>query len=484
MADISTNSLGRTQQAGQGTAFIYEPMSKTKPLDKLYNSILQEKARKDKMKVEQDKLKQKSGEDLRDMILTANSKIRMQDMVLAQKYIDEIMTYANNNADWDNPNSSSFIEISKMLSNLGTFANASQSYKEIEMKNLANMKDFDVEDAERWSNNPLKADILTIQDEIAKGNPLYNLTIAPKMYTPEEVFKKTGFTQSIQNSAKMYKTVLYNAKTVEEQNAILDQLGYDAVISGVQNLKNMQNEGRLSSKLTDDDLLEISINHVTPLIQTTLYDPTKTNQLNLNWAKLNETIRKNNRDFAFKKDKFSWEQKQAEKDITEFRVDKIFEDAGKGGHNSLETIKSVLEDGEKFEVISGADLMKNNKKGFLGLGGKSEARTHFPDGTPINEKTNYFAYTTKEGKTIYGDASNPEIVMKYASNVLGKRIETFISKDKTGAGLNYAPDNTQPNTVVGKQYQTKAGTTEKSGSSTTTTNNKKNKLTKSGLPIF
>ena len=46
---------------------------------------------------------------------------------------------------------------------------------------------------------------------------------------------------------------------------------------------------------------------------------TKTNQLNLNWAKLNETIRKNNRDFAFKKDKFSWEQKQAEKDITEFR---------------------------------------------------------------------------------------------------------------------------------------------------------------------
>ena len=75
--------------------------------------------------------------------------------------------------------------------------------------------------------------------------------------------------------------------------------------------------------------------------------------------------------------------------------------------------------------------------------------------------------------------------MKYASNVLGKRIETFISKDLTGAGLNYAPDNTQPNTVVGKQYQTKAGTTEKSGSSTTTTtNNKKNKLTKSGLPIF
>ena len=69
---------------------------KTKPLDKLYNSILQEKARKDKMKVEQDKLKQKSGEDLRDTILTANSKIRMQDMVLAQKYIDEIMTYANN----------------------------------------------------------------------------------------------------------------------------------------------------------------------------------------------------------------------------------------------------------------------------------------------------------------------------------------------------------------------------------------------------
>ena len=64
MADISTNSLGRTQQAGQGTAFIYEPMSNTKPLDKLYNSILQEKARKDKMKVEQDKLKQKSGEDL------------------------------------------------------------------------------------------------------------------------------------------------------------------------------------------------------------------------------------------------------------------------------------------------------------------------------------------------------------------------------------------------------------------------------------
>ena len=34
MADISTNPLGRTQQAGQGTAFIYEPMSKTKPLNK------------------------------------------------------------------------------------------------------------------------------------------------------------------------------------------------------------------------------------------------------------------------------------------------------------------------------------------------------------------------------------------------------------------------------------------------------------------
>ena len=47
MADISTNPLGRTQQAGQGTAFIYEPMSNTKP----YRDW--EKARKDKMKVEQ-----------------------------------------------------------------------------------------------------------------------------------------------------------------------------------------------------------------------------------------------------------------------------------------------------------------------------------------------------------------------------------------------------------------------------------------------
>ena len=41
MADISTNSLGRTQQAGQGTAFIYEPMSNTKPLDAQIKSLRQ-----------------------------------------------------------------------------------------------------------------------------------------------------------------------------------------------------------------------------------------------------------------------------------------------------------------------------------------------------------------------------------------------------------------------------------------------------------
>lgn len=462
MAGISTNPLGRTQQAGQGTAFIYEPMSRVNPLDRLYNNVLQEKARKDKLKIEQDKLNQKAGEDLRKNILDVNSKIRMQDMGLAQKYISEIMDFANNNSDWSNPNSSSFIEMSKMLSNLGTFSNASQSYKEMEMKNLANMKDFDVEDAERWSNNPLKSDILTIQNEVAKGNPLYNLTINPKMYTPEEVFKKTGFTQSVLSGAKMYKTLLYNAKSVEEQNAILDQLGYDATISGLQNLKNMQNEGRLSSKLTDDELLEMSINHVTPLIQTTIYDPTKDKQLQLGWARLAETIRKNNMEFNFK-------QQQAQKENTEFRVDKIFEDAGNGGHNSLETIKSVLEDGEKFEVLSGADLMKHKTGGFLGFGGKNETRTQFPDGTPINQNTNYFAYTTKEGKTIYGDASNPEIIAKFASNIVGKKIEAKMSADKTGAGYNYASDNTQPKIVVGKTYTVGAGTTTKTSNSTTTT---------------
>lgn len=475
MAGISSNSLGRTQQAGQGTAFIYEPLSKTNPLDKLYNSILLEKARKDKLKIEQDKLNQKTGEDLRKNILDVNSKIRMQDMGLAQKYISEIMDFANNNSDWSNPNSSSFIEMSKMLSNLGTFSNASQSYKEMEMKNLANMKDFDVEDAERWSNNPLKADILTIQSEIAKGNPLYNLTINPKMYTPEEVFKKTGFTQSVLSGAKMYKTLLYNAKTAEEQNTILDQLGYDAAISGLQNLKNMQNEGRLSSKLTDDELLEISINHVTPLIQTTLYDPTKDNALSLGWAKLAETIRNNNRNFNFK-------QQQAQKEITEFNVDEIFNDAGSGGKNSLDLIRNVLEDNESFKIVNGSDLTNVKTKGFLSSGAKEEKRTKFPDGTPINENTKYYEYTKANGEIIYGEVGKTE--NKFADGVLGKRLEGKISQNNTSGGMSYT-NKTQPKTVVGKQYQKNAGTTEKSGSSTTTTtNNKKNKLTESGLPIF
>lgn len=476
MVGISTNPLGRTQQAGQGTAFIYEPLSKTNPLDKLYNSILQEKARKDKMKIEQEKLKQKSGQDLRKNILDVNSKIRMQDMGLAQKYISEIMDFANNNSDWSNPNSSSFIEMSKMLSNLGTFSNASQSYKEMEMKNLANMKDFDVEDAERWSNNPLKSDILTIQNEVAKGNPLYNLTINPKMYTPEEVFKKTGFTQSVLSGAKMYKTLLYNAKSVEEQNAILDQLGYDATISGLQNLKNMQNEGRLSSKLTDDELLEMSINHVTPLIQTTIYDPTKDKQLQLGWARLAETIRKNNMEFNFK-------QQQAQKEITEFNVDEIFNDAGSGGKNSLDLIRNVLEDNESFKIVNGSDLTNVKTKGFLGSGAKEEKRTKFPDGTPINENAKYYEYTKANGEIIYGEVGKTE--NKFADGVLGKRLEGKISQNNTSGGMSYT-NKTQPKIEVGKNYTAGAGTTTKTSNSTTTTNKSSsgNKQTNSGLPIF
>lgn len=476
MAGISTNPLGRTQQAGQGTAFIYEPMSRVNPLDRLYNNVLQEKARKDKLKIEQDKLNQKAGEDLRDTILNANSKIRMQDMGLAQKYISEIMDFANNNSDWSNPNSNSFIEMSKMLSNLGTFSNASQSYKEMEMKTLANMKDYDVEDAKRWSDNLLKADILTIQSEIAKGNPLFNINIKPKMYTPEEVFKKTGFTQSVLSGAKMYKTLLYNAKTAEEQNTILDQLGYDAAISGLQNLKNMQNEGLLSSKLTDDELLEMSINHVTPLIQTTLYDPTKDKALSLGWAKLAETIRNNNRNFNFK-------QQQAQKEITEFNVDEIFNDAGSGGKNSLDLIRNVLEDNESFKIVNGSDLTNVKTKGFLGSGAKEEKRTKFPDGTPINENAKYYEYTKANGEIIYGEVGKTE--NKFADGVLGKRLEGKISQNNTSGGMSYT-NKTQPKIEVGKTYTAGAGTTTKTSNSTTTTNKSSsgNKQTNSGLPIF
>lgn len=476
MAGISSNPLGRTQQAGQGTAFIYEPLSKTNPLDKLYNSILQEKARKDKMKIEQEKLKQKSGQDLRNTILKTNSKIRMQDMGLAQQYIDEIMNFASDNPGFDYPNSPAFIEMSNMLGKLATFSSASQSQKELEKKFLSNVKDYDVEDMDRFQTYILGSNILDIQKGIEANDPKFNLMIAPREYTAEEVFKKTGFTQSVLSGAKMYKTLLYNAKTAEEQNTILDQLGYDAAISGLQNLKNMQNEGRLSSKLTDDELLEMSINHVTPLIQTTLYDPTKDNALSLGWAKLAETIRNNNRNFNFK-------QQQAQKEITEFNVDEIFNDAGNGGKNSLDLIRNVLEDNESFKIVNGSDLTNVKTKGFLGSGAKEEKRTKFPDGTPINENAKYYEYTKANGEIIYGEVGKTE--NKFADGVLGKRLEGKISQNNTSGGMSYT-NKTQPKIEVGKNYTVGAGTTTKTSNSTTTTNKSSsgNKQTNSGFPIF
>jgi len=275
MVGISTNPLGRTQQAGQGTAFIYNGNN---PLDKLYNVVLQQQQQKAKAKGEKDKLTQQSANDLRTNILKITDKVRFNDIPEIQGHIDEIFDYLKTtDGDAFNPMSPNFAELNKKLANLNTIAGGSQNLAQLEKDALnkynTNPTKFDKEEYDRFfkyiSSNPTST-IMANQND-----PNYSLQIKERLLTPDEYITKSKILPNAIKVASKYADTYKDANLTDEMQKDLNETKFELIQNLNDDLLYQQEQGRIDNNLTPDELLSYATSKIEPLFKKIGYDPNK-----------------------------------------------------------------------------------------------------------------------------------------------------------------------------------------------------------------
>lgn len=446
MNNISANPLGRTQQAGQGTAFIYDPISNANPIDKLYGYVLNTTKQKAKAKAEKDKLLADKGADLRTEILKISDKIRQHDLPTAQKYQNEIFDWLKEQGgDAFDPMNPAFSELTNKLAQLNSFAAASQSLREQEKiaqsKYNANPNKYGHEEWNRLYENIFSKPTEYILQNA--DNPAFNINIKERLLTPNDVLNKSKYNIELRSFIKGFKTIQQDKPLTEDINKYLTEQKEDYIYKYQQDLIADRERGNIDANLTDNELYEVAKNHVEPLFTKVFHDPTTDEKQKFEEEK-------------FKKQMELWWYKgrtgrisatKSQSNPTPFNTIEVFRSAGNGSPNALELIRSGLGEGETFEVIKGEDLIKNNIN---------------PNGLNPKAGKRYFKYFTKSGQKIWGDATDEDVLTKFSNGTIGKNLEAMASANKTSnLGMGGSKQN---DIVVGTKTTNSSSSSSSSGS--------------------
>lgn len=460
MNNISANPLGRTQQAGQGTAFIYDPISNANPIDKLYGYVLNTTKQKAKAKAEKDKLLADKGADLGTEILKINGKLRQQDLPTAQKYQNEIFGWlAEQGGDAFDPMNPAFSELTNKLAQLNSFAGASQLQRQQEnialKEYMDNPNKFDADDFLRFQKNVLSQPTeLLVQN---MGNPDYYIGVNKKKITPLQYLLESKMGKEIAGKYKQLYTLAKDVKLKDDINKTINDESLVDNFTAKQLLLEGIQKGDFT-ELTEDEINNTAKQFIEMYTRNAQYEPTTDEKQKFAEKKEANLQAYRNAKLNFEREKFGWAKSQS--NPTPFNTIEVFKSAGNGSPNALELIRSGLGDGETFEVIKGEDLIKNNIN---------------PDGLNPKAGRNYFKYFTKSGQTIWGDGTNEDVLTKFSNGIIGKNLEAMASANKTS---NLGMSGSKQNDIV---VGTKTTNSSSSSSSTTkkTVNTKTNKT-----PIF
>lgn len=257
MAEISTNPLGRTQRTGQGTAFVYKPLSNVNPLDRLYNTVLKQQQNKVKQKIEGDKIRIEAGKDLRSQTLKVFDKLRPADIPLAQQYIEEIFKEVENAPNFSDPMSPDFQKVQEKLAQINVFANSSEAFKKSEdnSSNKWNTRpdEFDPKSKELLDLLRTKTTLEVANDPVLQSY----LTLNPRKLSIGEVVSDNKLLTPIKDAVKFYNSV-QNDKALRDkfQKSLDDDIFPMAKIDMVNELLKLQEQGRLDPNLTNDDIIK------------------------------------------------------------------------------------------------------------------------------------------------------------------------------------------------------------------------------------
>lgn len=276
MQGISTNPLGRTQQKGQGTAFVYKPLSNVNPLDRLYNTVLQQQQNKIKQKIEGDKIRIEAGKDLRNQTLKVFDKLRAADIPLAQQYINELFEEVNSHPNFSDPMSPDFQKAQEKLAQLNVFANSSEALKKSEddASNKWNTRsdEFDPKSKELLDLLKTKTTL-----EVASDTTLQSyLTLNPRKLSLEEALNESKIMSEFQKTMNYYKPLVNDKNLKDNINKEIDEVIVpNALLNVYSHLQGMRNSGRIDPNITDTELQNFAQQTIDANKKSIFYDPTK-----------------------------------------------------------------------------------------------------------------------------------------------------------------------------------------------------------------
>lgn len=467
MAGISTNSLGRTTKAGEGTAFVFDMSD---PVKKFQNLIIQEHQSKKKAEAEKAKINADNASKFRSDAIKMTDKIRYQDLPYFQNRINDMITQMSYMNEPLNPMSPDYPKSTQLLMSLATDAKASEQLAGVEKQLYAQYKTHkDLISPEEWERVTTKIFNNDIGNIIANKDDLsYSPTLNIRDYTMAEFSAKTGkpYLDAAQKTLNAYKKEVNDkGLALDINNNVKDNILPELIAGYATILKEGQKTQYNYSKATDEEMLQYATDIITPLYTKTFYNENKDQDQKLAQAKFEEQKRQFEKKFNLESQKFAHTKSLSEVKTSEMEA--LFQTIANGGSWSRMVFsnKIIRDPKTNNEVLTGASELITDANG-IPIAIKTKTYS-FDDKLKPTEELNPIITPLRDSKGNYTYSTSQLYRVGNMASIESKSPMTNYYIDENG---DYQLIQNKPNAVGTKT----TNVTKNSGSNTNINSNSNN----------